>query len=146
MDVDMSAREVGFGTPDSERKLGGAIAVGFFLVTAFIAFVADAVYHTNPELLLWLFVLVGVSLSALFAYWRSGVVVSLLLVFGPVLGPLAYYRWSMIRAGKGPIALFLSFDGYGAPSFWIPTAFVFGALAFCLGTIARSGVNYLVAQ
>jgi hypothetical protein len=146
MDVSISAQQAVFGSPTSERKVGGAIALGFFLVTAFIAFMADSVYHTNPELLLWLIVLVGVSLSALFAYWRSGFVVSLLLVFGPVLGPLAYYRWSMIRAGKGPVALFLSFDGYGAPSFWIPTAFVLGALAFCVGTIARSGVNYLVAQ
>jgi hypothetical protein len=146
MNIGNSARRAVLGTPVSERKLGGTIAVGFFLVTASIAFVADFVYHTNPELILWLFVLVGVSLSTLFAYWRSGVVVSLLLVLGPVLGPLAYYRWSMIRAGKGPIATALSFDGYRAAGFWIPTALVLGACAFCVGVTVRRSMNYFIAQ
>lgn len=146
MGLGINVRRAVFGGQSPTRKFGVAIAVGLFVLTALLALISDFVYHTNPEVVLWLIVLLGVSLSGLFAYWNSGLVVSWLLVYGPVLGPLAFYRWVMFREGKGPVALFLSFDGYGAAGFWIPTAAVLGTVAFGVGVIARWGTNYLTAR
>lgn len=142
----MRFRHAFLGSRSAVRKSGAVIGVGLFLLTGLYALVSHSVYHTQPEAALWLFVLLGVGLSVVFAYWKGGLAVSFLLVFAPVCGPLAFYRWLMIREGKGPVALVLSFHGHGAVAFWIPTALLLGTLAFGLGVIARWGANRVTAR
>lgn len=138
MGRDINVRRAVVGSEPPVRKLGAGIAVVLFVLTGLYALVSHFVYHTQPETVLWFLVFLGVYLSGVFAHWRGGLAVSLLLVFGPVLGPLAFYRWLMWREGEGPVALVLSFHGHGAVTFWIPTALLLGTLAFGIGVIARS--------
>lgn len=146
MGLEVNVRRAVVGSQPPMRKLGAGIAVVLFVLTGLYALGSHFVYHRQPETVLWLLVFLGVCLSGVFAYWRGGLAVSLLLVFGPVGGPLAFYRWLMWYEGKGPVGLVLSFHGHGAVTFWIPTALLLGTLAFGVGVIARWGTNYLTAQ
>lgn len=120
-------------------------ALGTFLFTGVFAVVAHFVYDSKPNLLLHLFVLLGVSFAIISAYHHSGLVVSWLLVLAPVCGPLVFYQWLMNQKGVGPVGLIGSFYGHGAPGFYVPLAFALGTLAFGLGISVRWGANYLVS-
>lgn len=86
---------------------------------------------------LYLFILAGVVLAGVSAYWNSGLLVSWLLVFGPVSAPILYTE-ALIASGE-PVgfALPLSLVGVGVAGFWIPTAILLGTLAFGVGVALR---------
>lgn len=114
-------------------------ALGFFFFTGLYALLAHFIYDTKPEVIFWMFTLLGVGFSVVSAYHHSGLIVSWLLVLGPVCGPLAFYQWLMRRDGTAPVGLIGSFYGYGAPGFYVPLAFVLGTLAFGFGIFVQWG-------
>lgn len=84
--------------------------------------------------------LAGVALAGWWAYRNSGLVVSVVLVLGPVLGRLTYYAWLFAYHRSGsPVALVGSFGGAGSWEFWVPFAVLLGVLAFGGGVLVRWG-------
>jgi hypothetical protein len=124
------------GNPTSGRH-GLALALYLFSVTGLYAVVSHFVFDSRDGVVLLSFVLFGVLLSTAFAYRKSGLLVSWLLVLGPVCGPLAFYGWLTMSEQQAPVALVLSFYGHGAAAFWIPTALFLGSIGFGVGVLLR---------
>lgn len=83
----------------------------------------------------------GVVLASVFAYRNSGLLVSWLLVFGPVSAPILYTETLIASGDPVGIALPLSLVGVGVAGFWIPTAVLLGTLAFGVGVALRRVVE-----
>lgn len=86
---------------------------------------------------LYLIIAAGVVLAAVSAYRNSGLLISWLLVFGPVSAPILYTQVLIASGSSVPIALPLSLVGVGVAGFWIPTAVLLGTLAFGVGVALR---------
>lgn len=133
----LSVRRAVIGGNPRSGRYGIALALYLFSVTGLYTIVSHFVFDSRGEMVLWSFVLFGVLLSTAFAYRKGGLLVSWLLVLGPVCGPLAFYGWLTMSEQQAPVALVLSFYGYGAVAFWIPTALFLGSLGFGVGVLLR---------
>jgi len=139
MEVDLRAAAVG---ADRVRSLEGiTVATGLYALVLGSSFLGElpgmpglgAVLEPGG-------VLAGVGLAGWWAHRNSGLVVSIALVLGPVLGRLTYYAWLFAyEEGGAPVALILSFGGGGSWRAWIPLAMALGVLAFGCGVAARWG-------
>lgn len=146
MTLEMNVWRTVVGRRPPLSRYGVGIALGLFLFTGVVTLVSEVVFYTGPEFVLYAFVLFGVFTSVVFAYLNSGFLVSLLLVFGPVCGPLAFYGWKTMSEQQAPPALVLSFYGYGAVGFWVPFALFLGILGFGSGVLIRWGIDRLDAH
>jgi hypothetical protein len=135
-----------FREPPPFDPVRGGLAFVIGLLTGLYTLVSELYLHTQPAPVLWLFVVLGAILATVSAFRQRGLLVSWLLVLGPVCGPLAFYDWLTITRQQAPVALVLSFHGYGAVSFWIPTAFMLGTLAYGIGALTRISATYLAGQ
>lgn len=139
MAVDLRAALLG---SDREQSLAGiTVAAGLYAVV--LAFSVAPELLPLPGLGAVLEpggVLAGVALAGWWAYRNSGLVVSVVLVLGPVLGRLTYYAWLFAyHRPSSPVALIGSFGGGGSWEFWGPFAVLLGVLAFGGGVLVRWG-------
>ena len=126
--------------PDLTRK-GVIGSIGLFVLS--IALIISYELISVPGNIggLYLFIVVGVVLAGVSAYWNSGLLISWLLIFGPVSAPLLYTK-ALIASGEPVgVALPLSLVGVGVASFWIPTAVLLGTLAFGVGVVLRWAIR-----
>lgn len=122
--------------PDLTKK-GVVGSIGLFLLS--IALISSHELFSVPDNIggLYLIIVAGVVLAGVSAYRNSGLLISWLLVFGPVLAPILYTRVLIASGSSVPIALPLSLVGVGVAGFWIPTAILLGTLAFGVGVTLR---------
>lgn len=137
MQVDLRAAPFG---SDRVRSLEGVtVATGLYALVMALSFAPDLLSVSGLGAVLEPGgVLAGVALAGWWAYRNSGLVVSVTLVLGPVLGRLTYYAWMFAYNDSGaPVALILSFGGGGSWEFWVPFAVLLGVLAFGVGVAIR---------
>lgn len=137
MGVDL--RAAAFGSDWERSLMGVTVAASLYGVVLALSFAPE--FLPVPGLGAILEpggVLAGVALAGWWAYRNSGLVVSVVLVLGPVLGRLTYYAWVIAYGGHfNAPALILSFGGSGSWAFWVPFAVLLGLLAFGGGAMVR---------
>jgi hypothetical protein len=137
MGADLRASLLG---SDWEQSLAGVtVAASLYAVVLALSFVAELPGVPGLGALLEPGgVLAGVALAGWWAYRKGGLVVSVALVLGPVLGRLTYHAWAIAYGGEpAVVALPLSFQGHGSWELWVPFAALLGLLAFGGGVLAR---------
>lgn len=134
---EISLRNHIVGIDPELTKKGVLGSIGLFALS--IALVGSHELFSVPDNVggLYLIILGGVVLASVFAYRNSGLLISWLLVFGPVSAPILYTRVLIASGTPVPVALPLSLVGVGVAGFWIPTAVLLGALAFAVGVGLR---------
>jgi hypothetical protein len=139
MDVDLRGALLG---SDREQSLAGVtVAAGLYAAVLALSFAPGLLpvpglgAVVEPGC-----VLASIALAGWWAYRNSGLVVSVALVLGPVLGRLTYYAWLFAyHRPSSPVALIGSFGGAGSWGFWVPFAVLLGVLAFGGGVLVRWG-------
>lgn len=134
-EINISRYVVGIDPELTKKGVFGAIGL-FILSTVYV--ISHELFST-PETTggLYLFIVAGVILAGVSAYRNSGLLVSWLMVLGPVSAPILYTQVLIASGSPVPVALPLSLVGAGVAGFWIPTAVVLGSLAFALGIALR---------
>lgn len=130
---------VGIDSDLTKKSVLGAL--GLFVLS--IALISSHELFSIPDNIggLYLFIVAGVVLASVSAYRNSGLLISWLLVFGPVSAPVLYTE-ALIAAGETvPVALPLSLVGVGVAGFWVPTAVLLGTLAFGVGVALRWAIK-----
>jgi hypothetical protein len=134
MEIDLRVALTG---RERTRSLGGIAVAGGL---AALVLILSGLPVSVGELQMYQIVLFGVGLACWWAYWNSGLLVSIALVMGPVLPRLAYWEiyYTVLRPTRvEPVSLPLSFGGSGAWLQWILIAMLLGLLAFGAGVLAR---------
>lgn len=129
------------GIDPALTKKGILGALGLFVLS--LALISSHELFSIPDNIGGLYVLIvaGVVLAGVSAYQNSGLLISWLLVSGPVSVPILYTE-ALIAAGETvPVALPLSLVGVGVAGFWVPTAVLLGTLAFGVGVALRWAIK-----
>lgn len=134
MEIDLAVALIG---RDKTRSFEGlAVAGGAAVLTLLISLLPVSVGILQELGVVG--VLVGVA--GWWAYWNSGLLVSVSHILGPVVARLAYWDvyYTVLQEGRGePVGMAFSFGGHGAWAFWIPVAMLLGFLAFGTGVLTR---------
>lgn len=129
------------GIDPALTKKGVFGSIGLFVLS--IALIVSYELFSVPENVggLYLIIVAGVVLAGMSAYRNSGLLVSWLLVFGPVSAPILYTQILIASGTPIPVALPLSLVGVGVAGFWIPTAVFLGTLAFGVEVALRWAIE-----
>lgn len=126
--------------PDLTKK-GILGAIGLFVLSTVLIVCHHLVSVPRTTAGLYLFIIAGVVLAGVWAYWNSGLLICWLLVLAPVSVPLLYTEYLIVSGTPVPIALPLTLVGARAAGFWIPSTAVLALFAFSLGVAFRWAVD-----